>query len=681
MYRTLLGIAIILGAALGVVGLTFSASTDTVADYIFINGTEPKSLDPHLMTGQPEGRIADAIFEGLTYRDDATLRPQPGSAKSWTVSADGRSWTFTMRPEARWSDGRRVTAHDFAWSWRRLQDPQTASEYAYLLHMVAGAEEFNTYAAQVTALRGPVLEQLNKLIAANPEGVEPAAWAAFAKAQALADSLKGTPDPVLQQLLSGVNEKIDADRLAALPGAVAREAERKAERHAHVAAHFGVDEGVWAPDEDTLRVELVAATPYFLELTAFYTSFPVPRHVVEAPNNALDWFLPHKIATNGPFRLAGWKVNHKIRLEKSDTYWGKDEVHLRVIDALPIENVTTALNVYLSGEADWLPSNYPIDLVDELAERKDWYANPGLIVYFYRFNCTRKPFNDARVRKAVALAIDRNLIVKEILRRGEPEALHVCPPDLKAFGYDPPKSDLGFDPPRARALLAEAGYPGGRGFPKVGITFNTQDTHKRIAEAIADMLRVNLGISVEPLNQEWQAYQAAQQTLDYDMCRAGWIGDYVDPKTFLDLWVTNGGNNQTGWSNATFDRIIRGTADIVGFGRAPDAVFATLKEPEKARALLAAAKSATEPAKSLEAWSQLRMHLFREAEAILVQDEVPVMPIYFYVVSGLVSPRVKGFHPFLELPDGSRPSNLQDLHPFRTLRVEPKSEETARPPR
>jgi hypothetical protein len=244
MYRTLLGILAVFAIALLLVGVTFSSIKEEPADYIFINGTEPKSLDPHLMTGQPEGRIADAIFEGLTYRDDATLRPQPGSAESWTVSADGRSWTFKMRPEARWSDGRRVTAHDFAWSWRRLQDPQTASEYAYLLHMVAGAEEFNTYAAQVAALRGPVLEQLNKLIADNPQGVEPAAWAAFAKAQALADSLKGTPDPLLQQLLSGVSEKIDAARLAELPKAVLREANRKAERHAHVAAHFGIDEGV-----------------------------------------------------------------------------------------------------------------------------------------------------------------------------------------------------------------------------------------------------------------------------------------------------------------------------------------------------------------------------------------------------------------------------------------------------
>jgi oligopeptide transport system substrate-binding protein len=166
------------------------------------------------------------------------------------------------------------------------------------------------------------------------------------------------------------------------------------------------------------------------------------------------------------------------------------------------------------------------------------------------------------------------------------------------------------------------------------------------------------------------------------MCRAGWIGDYVDPKTFLDLWVTNGGNNQTGWSNAAYDQLIRGTADIVGFGAAPDSVLAIMKEPEKGRALLASAKSESDPVKALAGWSRLRMHLFREAEAILVQDEVPVMPIYFYVTSGLVSPRVRGFYPFLEFPDGAKPSNLQDLHPFRTLRMEPvETDGGARPPR
>ena len=155
MWRTLLALLAVFGAALGLVVVTFSASErEKRADLVFVNGTEPKTLDPQKMTGVPEGRLADAVFEGLTYRDNDSHRALPGSAASWDVSPDGRRYTFHMRKEARWTDGTRVTARDFAWSWKRLQEPETASEYAYLLHCVRHAEAFNTFGAQVKALRG-----------------------------------------------------------------------------------------------------------------------------------------------------------------------------------------------------------------------------------------------------------------------------------------------------------------------------------------------------------------------------------------------------------------------------------------------------------------------------------------------------------------------------------------------
>src|SRR5947207_5471577 len=154
MYRTLFGIVAVFALALVLVSLTFSSTVDTRADYVFVNGTEPKTLDPQIMTGQPEGRIADALFEGLTYRDTATLKPVPGMAASWDVSPDGRRWTFHLRPGVRWSNGDPVTARDFVWAWRRLVDPETAAEYAYLIHMVRHAEAFNTYEAQIKAIRG-----------------------------------------------------------------------------------------------------------------------------------------------------------------------------------------------------------------------------------------------------------------------------------------------------------------------------------------------------------------------------------------------------------------------------------------------------------------------------------------------------------------------------------------------
>ena len=194
MYRTLFGILGAIAVALVVVGLTFSGSAEDRADYAWINHTEPKTLDPQRMTGQPEGQVADAIFEGLTYNDAKTLTPKPGSAASWDVSPDGLRWTFHMRPEARWSNGGPVTAHDFVFAWVRLQEPKTASEYAYLMHVVRHAEAYNTYASHIQVLRGNpkaeealaregILAGFDRVIRDHPDGLSAADWQAFAAPQ------------------------------------------------------------------------------------------------------------------------------------------------------------------------------------------------------------------------------------------------------------------------------------------------------------------------------------------------------------------------------------------------------------------------------------------------------------------------------------------------------------------
>ena len=688
MYRTLLGILAAFALALLVVGLTFSSAAEKPADYTFINATEPKSLDPALITGQPEGRIADAIFEGLTRRNTRSLRPEPGVAASWEVSADRRTWTFHLRPEAVWTDGKPVTAHDFAWSWRRMQQPELGSEYAYLLHVVRLAEAFNLYAGNVQALVGPregketlvqALASLRSSAAGKPEGVDAGEWQAFLGKHKAQEHLKGCPDKVVQDGLAQMTGTLPVATLEAFEQAVRREAERRRGIHAEAVDHFGIDRGAYAKDDRTFVVELVAPTPYFLELTCFYPSYPSPRHVVRPvdtgnplKDEVRDWFLPHKIVSNGPFVLGKWRVNEKIRMLKSPTYWNRDRVRLQVVDALPIENVTTSLNLYLTGQADWLPSNYPPDLVKDLKKRPDYYANPGTIVYFYRFNCTKKPFNDRRVRQAICLAVDRATIVEHITGRGEPTAMHVVPPGIA--GYERPESAIRPDLPNAKELLAQAGYPGGRDFPKVGILYNTQEGHKKIAEFIADRLRTELGIPVTALNQEWQAYQDNMRLLKYEMARAGWIADYPDPNTFLDMWITNGGNNQTGWSHGVYDRLVQHAADAEAFAQGePEGLIAEMKEKERARALVAAVKAAGDDAARVEAGGRLRMHLFREAEAILVQDEFPIMPIYFYVVSGLVRPHVREFYSRLVLPDGSPAENLQDLHPFHDVWIDPQA--------
>jgi oligopeptide transport system substrate-binding protein len=664
--RTLPALGGVLLAAFAAAGLALRASVLPPAEFAFVNGSEPRTLDPGRMTGSPEGRIADAIFEGLTARDPRTLRPVPGVARSWEISEDGLRYVFRLRPEARWSNGRTVTAHDFVYAWRRLEDPALGSEYAYILHALRHAEALNTHAAAADALAGPVREALGELRRAAPGPLPAARWQRFAAEQRLGERLGGADEPLATGLLARRSGSVSEAELAELGAALGRAAQRLRSSAAAAQTHFGVDEGVFAADDHTLVVELRAATPYFLELTAFYPTYPVAREAVEAAGAAADWFLPGKIVSNGPFVLAEWRVGERIRLVRSESYWGRGEIRLASVDVLPVENATTALNLYLAGATDWLPSPaYPADLVDDLRRRPDFYASPGMVVYYYRFNCARPPFDDPRVREAFALAVDREAIVRDVLRLGQIPAHHVVPPGLP--GYAAPPSALRFDPQHARALLAEAGYGPGRPFPAVGILYNTAESHKQIAEVVADGLRRELGVDARAYNQEWQAYQASVLAGDYDLARAGWIGDYLDPNTFLDLWVSGGGNNQTGWGDARYDAWIRAASDVARFAAAPAPLLATLREPEAMRALLAEAAAARGGAPRTAALGRVRMQLFREAEALLVQEAFPILPLHFYVVSGLVAPRVGGFYGELVDDDGTRRPNLQDLHPLRGM--------------
>jgi oligopeptide transport system substrate-binding protein len=689
VYRTLFGLLGVFAVAVLLVGTTFSSVREDRAEYVFVNGTEPQTLDPQKMKGVPEARVADAIFEGLTYRDEATLEPKPGSAIAWEASPDGKRYTFRLRPESRWTNGDPVTAHDFAYAWKRLQEPGIASEYAYMLHVVRHAEAYNTYGAQIADLRGDpkatdddaaaqerrrtgILAGLRGLVRSGPLSAK--TWQDFLQTWKVRDTVLRPPDRRIVDAFDRREGELAAAEAASLLEALEADTRRREGALAAARAHFGIDEGAYAVDDRTFVVELNAYTPYFLDITSFHSTLPVPRRVVE--KDPEDWFRPGKIVSNGPFRLQHWKVNQKIRLKKSETYWGRDEVHLETVDILPLENQTTALNLYLTGEADWLPATYPPDLIDHLKPRSDFRANAAAITYFYRINCTKKPFDDWRVRKALCLGIDRERMVAEVTRKGEPPAYTIVPPGVR--DYARPKSGLWFDREgshlvEARRLLAEAGYPDGRGPDgkplKFGVLYNTHEGHKKYTEWIADQYRKNLGVEATAYNQEWQAYLRSQTMLDYEVCRAGWVGDYNDPNTFLDLWVTKAGNNNTGWGDPTYDRLIGLAADPFALERVADEVLPRLKEPDVARRLLGDMTAAEDPAERNRRAAALRLHLFKEAEAILFQDAFPVIPVYFYVNTNMVKPEVEGFYTLLRGPGGTEVPNLQDLHPFRSLRV------------
>ncbi len=588
MRRTLLVFLALFGAGIVLVSVMFSRTSQERADFTYVSGAEPKSLDPAIMTGQLEGRFAEAMFEGLTYWDPETLDPVPGMAERWETSLDEKVWTFHLRRDARWSNGEPVTARDFHWSWRRALSPELASEYSYMLWDIVGAEDFN---------KGSLTE---------------------------------------------------FDRV-----------------------------GITVLDDATLRVTLKSAVPYFLDLTSFYTLSPVHRPTIErweadpnAPPGA--WTLPGRVVVNGPYLLESWVTNDRIRLRRNPGYWNAGAIRLETIDALSIEDNTAALNAFLTHEADWNPANWANSLNDEVRKLPEFVSTEAFISYYYRINNTRAHFRDRRVRQAFSMAVDRTELVENITRLGEKEAYTYVPPGIK--GYDPPPG-LRHDPDRARKLLAEAGFPGGRGFPPIEILYNTHEGHRQIATVIARQLSETLGIQVHPHNQEWQSYQSDTQTLKYDLARAGWIGDYLDPNTFLDMWVTGGGNNQTGYASPLYDQLHRISKDISSFVQAPEeSLYGQLVEGEELRRRVAAAGAVPEMevAERLRLQKPVRMLVFREMEQLLCEIDCPIIPLYTYVTKNLVSRRVGGFHGWLRGPAGERLPNVRDLHPLRGFFVLPR---------
>lgn len=493
----------------------------------FNNGTEPETLDPGLMTGSPEFKIASQIFEGLIQYDPKTLKPLPAIAESWEMSEDGKIYTFHLRQDAKWSNGDSVTAHDFVYSWKRVLEPETGAEYAYQLFYVKNGKAYNS--AQIKDF-----EQV----------------------------------------------------------------------------------GIKALDDYTLVTELENATAFWLDLLAFHTLLPVNKKCVE--EFAERWTRPENIITNGPFLLKEWLPKDKMVLVKNPGYYDADKVKLEKLIAFSMEDNVAGLNMFKAGETDWIPT-VPLTHVDETKTWPETHITPFLSTYYYRFNVTHEATKDVRVRKALNMAVNKQEICDYVTKSGQKPATTFVPPGLE--GYEMP-TGLEYSPDKARALLAEAGYgPGGMPFPELKLLYNTSEGHKKIAEAIKQMWKDELGIDVQLQNVEWKVYLKNLTSLDYDISRAGWIGDYNDPNTFLDMWVTDGGNNQTGWSNAEYDGLIQAAAEEL--------------DPVK------------------------RMEILKRAEEILVVEEMPIMPIYYYVNTNVVKDYVKGMS-----------YNLRDFHLLKYVYIE-----------
>jgi oligopeptide transport system substrate-binding protein len=316
--------------------------------------------------------------------------------------------------------------------------------------------------------------------------------------------------------------------------------------------------GVKSLDAKTLQVTLHSPIPYFLDLLDHHSMYPVYRPAIEQAgaidDRASPWAVVGKVVGNGAFTLKDWQPNKILSVEKNQHYWDKDQVRLNAIHFYPIDNPQTEERMFRAGQlhkTDTLPIEKASSYVD--AKAPELRLHPYVGTYYYQLNVNVKPLDDVRVRQALSMSLDRQLIVDKVTKGGQLAAYNFTPPNLQGYTAE---AKVTFDVAEAKKLLAEAGFPNGEGFPKLEILYNTLDDHQKIAVAIQQMWKNALNIDVTLQNQEWKVYLDSTINRNYQIARAAWIGDYLDPNTFLDMWLTNGGNNKTGWSNPDYDALI-----------------------------------------------------------------------------------------------------------------------------
>lgn len=498
------------------------------------NNAEPETLDVHKSSGVPEADIQRDLFEGLVAEAaDGSL--VPGVAESWTLSEDGKVYTFRLRKNAKWSNGDPVTAHDFVFSLRRGVDPAVGSSYAFILWPIANAEEIT---------KGKVKE---------------------------------------------------VGRM-----------------------------GVEAVDAHTLKVTLKAPTPYFIGMLTHHQAYPVHRKTLERHGD--KWTRPGNMVSNGAYRLTEWVPQSHVRLERNPHYWDAADVSIDSVVFHPTEDKSTELKRFRSGELD-ITADVPPDQIAWVEKNlaAQFHNTAYLGTYYYALNLTKAPFRDRPgLRNALAMTIDREILTGKVTKGGEIPAYAWVPPGVNRYaGATVPWKGLSKAERLARAkkLYADAGYSKDNPL-KVQILYNTSDSHKRIAIAISGMWKKALGVQTELFNQEWKVYLTTRKAKQFEVLRAGWIGDYNDANTFLELLKgTVGTMNPAGYANSEYDALMR------------------------------KAESETD--------LEVRAKLMQKAENILLND-LPIIPIYHYTTQHMVSSRVKGWK-----------DNVMDVHPTRYLSLVP----------
>lgn len=486
--------------------------------------SEPPTLDPAQATDQVSFTVINAIYEGLTIIDE-NGNVQPGIAEKWDVSEDGKTYTFTIRSDAKWNNGDPITAHDFEFSWKRALDPKLVpkpSQYAYQMYYIEGAEAYNTGSGSV-------------------------------------DDVK-----------------------------------------------------INATDDHTLVVTLNAPTVYFESLLSTAIYFPVHQSVTE---NEAFAAAADTMITNGPFTMTEWKRNTSIVLEPSESYYARDDIKFAKVSFTMVNDSNSELNMYETGKLDY--AGYPTGALptDQFASLKEKYPNEFQIkgtasLYYYLINTTEAPFTNEKIRQALSLSIDRAAITEKVTLGGQIPAYGLVPPGIKGVEdeYRNEVDDNYFqeDLELAKQLLAEGlAEEGLTELPAFSLTFNTNELHQKVAEAVVDMWSNNLGVNAQIGNEEWGVFLDNRTAMNYQVARAGWGADYNDPISFIGLFTSKSGNNNTGYANAEYD------------------------------ALVSQVDQSTDAAE--------RVRLMAEAEKMII-DSHSIIPIYYYSTVYLMKPDVKGVY-------------------------------------
>lgn len=582
----------------------------------YITGSEPESLDPQFVTGQPEARILIGLYDRLVEYHPKTMQPIPSMATHWEASDDGLIYTFHLRKNGKFSNGDPIKAQDFEWSFKRALSPELASRYGFLGYDIKYGEQYNS--------KKSFVKQNGKFLTEDPAG-EPL------------DAC--TPEAPLCLAIAA-----DEENLAKLKKDDAKTAERiEGGEFVEVTAN---DVAVKAVDDYTLVARLKQPAPYFVGLLTHQFFAALHRKTIEGFGK--EWIKPENIVTSGAFKLESWDPYDQMTIVKDPNYWDAANVKLDKIQFYPMDEQTTMMNIYKAGRVDALYNHtVPAPWNDYIKQFKDEYLlHPEVTIEYYTFSVNKKPFDNLDVRKAFSLSINRENL--EIFRKTIKKTADFVPtifPEYekartKVFAELSKKDGISeenfknrlYDPVAACVHMRKAGFnaidtEGGKckvtDFPLEGVelTYNTAESNKAVAEFVQSQWKQNLGITIPLKNMEFKTFLPYRSAIEYKgIARAGWVGDFMDPFTFLSQFYTESNDSSTGWWSAEYD------------------------------AMLDDANKTLDPT--------ARFEKMAAAEYFMLKDQ-PVIPLSVAGTNWMKKPYVKGMYP-----------NPGTMHPWKFVYIE-----------